>query len=75
MLAFLIIVIGIVLLSSVFILSKYIDFARGMLERKTVKETRVIQFNQPRRFKRKQKQDIVIDIPVEEVKVLQYKDD
>lgn len=75
MLAFLIIIIGIVLLSSVLILSKYIDFAKGMLEQKTVTETRVIQFNQTQRFKRKQKQDIIIDIPVEEVKVLQYKGD
>jgi hypothetical protein len=64
------------LLSSIIILSKYIDFAKFMIERKSKDpETRVIQFNHPRHFKKDKQQDIVIDIPVEEVKVLQYKDD
>jgi len=76
MLNFLLIILGITFFSSVLILSKYIDFAKFIIDQKDKNpEPRVIQFNRPREFKRKVQQDIIIDIPVEEVKVLQYKDD
>jgi hypothetical protein len=76
MLNFLLIILGITFFSSVLILSKYIDFAKFIIDQKDKNpEPRVIQFNRPREFKRKVQQDIIIDIPVEEVKVLQYKGD
>jgi hypothetical protein len=69
-------IIGITLLSSAVILSKYIDFAKFMIERKDKDlKPRIIQFNRPKEFNRKAQQDIIIDIPVEEVKVLEYKGD
>ena len=62
--------------SSALIIGKYIDFAKFMIERRDKpQEPRIIQFNRPREFKRKVQQDIITDIPVEEVKVLQYKGD
>jgi len=75
LLAFLIIIISVTLLSSAVILSKYIDFAKCMLERKERNlEPRIVQFNQPKTFKKRAQQDIIIDIPVREVKVLENKD-
>ena len=76
MFTFLLIIIGITFFSSALIIGKYIDFAKFMIERRDKPpEPRIIQFNRPSEFKRKVQQDIIIDIPVEEVKVLQYKGD
>lgn len=76
MFTFLLIIIGITFFSSALIIGKYIDFAKFMIERRDKpQEPRIIQFNRPSEFKRKVQQDIIIDIPVEEVKVLQYKGD
>ena len=75
MLSFLLLILGITFLSSAIILSKYIDFAKFMIERKDKDaELQVIQFNHPRPFKKNIKQDIIIDIPVKDVKVLENKD-
>ena len=71
MLNFLLIILGFTFLSSAMILSKYIDFAKFMIERKERNpEPRVIQFSHPRPFKKKPQQDIIIDIPAKDVKVL-----
>ncbi len=64
-------IIGITLLSSAVILSKYIDFAKFIIERKDkTLEPRVIQFSHPKPFKKRPQQDIIIDIPAKDVKVL-----
>ena len=71
MLNFLLIILGISFLSSAMILSKYIDFAKFMIERKERDpKPRVIQFNHPIPFKKRPQQDIIIDIPAKDVKVL-----
>tara|TARA_E500000178_G_C16803252_1_gene653425 strand:- start:625 stop:858 length:234 start_codon:yes stop_codon:yes gene_type:complete len=70
-LTFLLVVIGITFFSSVLIISKYVDFAKFMIERKDKNIVpHVIQFNHPRSFKKRSQQDIIIDIPVKDVKVL-----
>ena len=75
MFTFLLAIIGITFFSSALIIGKYIDFAKYMIERKDRDLTpKVIQFNQPRPFKRKAQQDIIIDIPARDVKVLENKD-
>ena len=75
MLNFLLIISGIIILSSTVILSKYIDFAKFMIERKDkTLEPRVIQFSHPKPFKKRPQQDIIIDIPAKDVKVLNNSD-
>ena len=75
MFTFLLIITGITFFSSALILGKYIDFAKYMIERKDRDpEPKIIQFNHPRPFKKRVQQDIIIDIPVRDVKVLENKD-
>jgi len=75
MLYFLTIILCLAFVASAIIMSKYIDFAMFMIERKNKDiEPRVIQFNHPRPFKKRQQQDIIIDIPVKDVKVLNNSD-
>ena len=74
MLTFLTLILGLAFISSAVILSKYIDFAKFMIERKDKDlEPRVIQFSHPRPFKKRPQQDIIIDIPAKDVKVLNNK--
>ena len=75
MLDFLLIILGITFLSSAIVLSKYIDFAKFMIERKErVQEPRVIQFSHPRPFRERPQENIIIDIPAKDVKVLNNRD-
>ena len=75
MFTLLLIILGITFLSSAVILGKYIDFAKFMIQsRERSQEPRIIQFNHPKPFKKKLQQDIIIDVPVHEVKVLENKD-
>jgi len=61
--------------ASAIVLSKYIDFAKFMIEKRSKEiEPKIIQFNHPRPFNKKPRQDIIIDIPVQDVKVLENKD-
>ena len=75
MLNFLLIISGMIFLSTVIIISKYIDFVKFIMERKSRDpEPRIIQFSHPRPFKRRPQQDIIIDIPAKDVKVLNNRD-
>ena len=75
MLAFLLIITGMIFFASVLIIGKYIDFAKYMIERRDrMPEPHIIQFNHPRPFKKRVQQDIIIDIPARDVKVLENKD-
>ena len=71
MISFLTTILCIGFISSAVILSKYIDFAKFMIERKDREiEPHVIQISHPRPFKKNVQQDIIIDIPAKDVKVL-----
>ena len=75
MLNFLLIISGMIFLSTVIIISKYIDFVKFIMDRKSRDpEPRIIQFSHPRPFKRRPQQDIIIDIPAKDVKVLNNRD-
>lgn len=71
MLNFLLIISGIIFLSTAIVIGKYIDFAKFIIENKSRDpEPRIIQFSHPRPFKKRPQQDIIIDIPAKDVKVL-----
>mgnify|MGYP003141431831 CR=1 FL=1 len=64
----------IIVIASVAILNKYIDFACTIMSKKNNedlnKESKVVYFNHPGGYSKSQKKDIVIDIPFSEVKVV-----
>ena len=68
---FLTIILSFCFLSSAIILSKYIDFAKFMIERKEKeKPVKVIQFSHPKPFKKRPQENIIIDIPIKDTKFL-----
>mgnify|MGYP007072117278 CR=1 FL=1 len=74
MVSFLLIVLCITFLSSAIIIIKYIDFAKFIIQRREIDiEPSIVKFVENRQFSNKNRmsnEEIIIDIPVKDVKVL-----
>ena len=71
---FLLLTLSVTVIGSVVILNKYIDFASSVIEKKKKSDTdlnsKVVYFDNDRRYNKRKQEDIIIDIPFTEVKVV-----